>query len=106
VVPRFLSKPVVGCCCSVGRQTFDQGDDFKSLLGASLRNALSSRKLSTVSPRWSPELVVQLCNRGRSFHLAPLLGRGNACKANVKTLFTKVDTAAMETERFALTKAA
>jgi hypothetical protein len=28
------------------------------------------------------------------------------CKANVKTLLTKVDTAAMEAERFALTTAA
>jgi hypothetical protein len=39
---------------------------------------------------------VHLCNRCRSFHLAPLIGNGNAIQGKRESLAQKVDTAAIE----------
>ncbi len=48
---------------------------------------------------------MQLCNRCRSFHLAPLIGNGNDIQGKREALAHIVDTAAMEVERFGLTTA-
>ena len=48
---------------------------------------------------------MQLCNRCRSFHLAPLIGNGNAIQGKRKGLAHKVDAATIEAGRFGLTTA-
>jgi hypothetical protein len=48
---------------------------------------------------------VQLCNRCRSFHVAPLIGNANAIQGKREGLAQQGDTAAMEAERFGLTTA-
>src|SRR6478672_1197887 len=89
VLPRFPSGPRVGCCFGVGRQTFDQCDDFKSSLWCKFQERPEQPQALNGFARWSPELVLQLCNRGRSFHLAPLLGSGNAMQGKREDLAHK-----------------
>ena len=48
---------------------------------------------------------MQLCNRCRSFHLAPLIGIGNAIQGKREGLAHKVDAATIEAGRFGLTTA-
>jgi len=48
---------------------------------------------------------VQLCNRCRSFHLAPLIGEPYAIQGKREGLAQQGYTAAMEAERFGLTTA-
>ena len=87
---------MIGRRCGVGRQTFDQRDDLKSLPGCKFQEGCQQAQALNGFARWSPELGVHLCNRCRSFHLAPLIGNGNAIQGKRESLAQKVDTAAIE----------
>jgi hypothetical protein len=68
---------MVGRRCGVGRETFDQRDDFKSLPGCKFQEGSDQPQAFNSFARRCSELLVQLCNKCRSFHLALSIGNGN-----------------------------
>jgi len=61
----------------VGRETFDQLDDFEALPRCKFEEGFQQSQAFDGFARWSSELLVQLCNKCGIFHLAPLIGNGN-----------------------------
>lgn len=85
---------MVGRRCGVGRQALNQLDNLKSFPGRKFQEGCQQPQAFNRFARWSPELRVQLCNRCRIFHLAPLMGNGNAIQGKREGLAQKVDIAA------------
>jgi hypothetical protein len=68
---------MIGRRGGVGRETFDQLDDFKSLPGCKFQEGSDQSQAFNTFARWCSELLVQLCNKFRIFHLALSIGTGN-----------------------------
>ena len=89
---------MVGRRCGVGRETFDQLDDFKSLPGGKFQEGSDQSQAFNSFARWCSELPVQLCNKCRIFHLALSIGSGDLIQGKREGLAQTVDTAAIGAE--------
>jgi hypothetical protein len=87
---------MIGRRCGVGRETFDQFDDFKSLPGRKFQEGSDQSQAFNSFARWCSELPVQLCSKCGIFHLALSIGSGDLSQGKREGLAQTVDTAAME----------